>query len=463
MTETISRVNAMRPEGPVPPQALDAERSVLAALLLDPEAIGKAIEMVEAPAFYRVAHQKIYDAMAALFNRNERVDLITLTEEMRKRGELEAVGGIAALTQITDYAATSANVEQHIRIVHEKAVLRALIKAASEIQGEAYAASDETAAILDRAEQRIFEITDERVREGFVSMKDLMMPTMKHIEDLAERKAAITGVPSGFKDLDRLTSGFQNSDLVIIAGRPSMGKTSFALNVAENAAIQHQKHVAVLSLEMSKEQLALRMLSSQSDVPLFKIRSGHLSESDFRRLVNLTGGLYKAPIMIDDTAAPTVLEIRAKCRRLRAEGKLDLVLIDYLQLVRSSGRQENRTQEISQITRALKGLAKELNVPIIALSQLSRAPEARGATERRPQLSDLRESGSIEQDADLVLFVFREEMYKRDDPTVRGKAEIIVAKQRNGPTGDIRMTFLHELTKFVDAIDVMPGETEPSF
>lgn len=463
MTELISSTRAAIVEGPVPPQALDAERAVLAAILLDPEAIGRAVELVEPTIFYRTAHQRIFDAMIALFNRNEKIDLVTLSEELRKRGELETVGGASALSQIVEYTATSANLEQHLRIIHGKAVLRMLIKASTDIQQECLAANDETTVILDRAEQRIFQITDQRVREGFISMKDLMMPTMKHIEELSERKALVTGVASGYEDLDKMTAGFQRSDLVIVAGRPSMGKTSFALNLAENAAIHHGKHVAILSLEMSKEQIALRLLCSQAEVPLFKVRSGHLSEAEFRRLVNLTGGLYKAGILIDDTASPTVLEIRAKCRRLKAENRLDMVLIDYLQLIRGGGRVENRTQEISQITRSLKGLAKELDVPIIALSQLSRASEARGAGERRPQLSDLRDSGSIEQDADVVMFVFREEMYKRDDPTLRGKADIIVAKQRNGPTGDVKLTFLHEYTKFVPYSPMMPGETDPGF
>ena len=463
MTDIIARSIGTSAEGPIPPQALDAERSVLAAMLLDTEAIGRAVEHIESPVFYRVAHQKIFGGIVALYNRNEKVDLITLSEELRKRGDLEAIGGPPALAQILDYAATSANLEQHIRIVHSKSVLRSLIKATGEIQQECFAGSDETAVILDRAEQRIFEITDRRVRQGFVSMKELMMPTMKHIEELSERKVFVTGVPSGYDDLDKLTAGFQKSDLVIIAGRPAMGKTSFALNLAENAAIHHQRHVAVLSLEMSKEQLALRLLCSQAEVPLFKVRSGHLNESEWRRLSNLTGGLYKAPIMIDDSAAPTVLEIRAKCRRLRAEDRLDLVVIDYLQLIRSSGSVENRVQEISQITRALKALAKELDIPMIALSQLLRAVETRAGGDRRPQLSDLRESGSIEQDADVVLFVYREEMYKKEDPSLKGKADIIIAKQRNGPTGDVKLTFLHDYTKFVPYSPVMPGETEPAF
>jgi replicative DNA helicase len=462
MTETMPRFAGAVPEGPIPPQALEAERSVLAAMLLDPEAVGRAVELIDADVFYRTAHQKIFQAMLALFGRNEKIDLVTLSEELRKRGELEAVGGPAVLTQVLEFASTSANLEQHVKIVHSKSVLRSLIKAASEIQQECYAAEDETPAILDRAEQRIFRITDQRVRQGFVSVKEMMMPTIKHIEEIAGRDAFVTGVPSGYDDLDKLTAGFQKSDLIIIAGRPGMGKTSFALNLAENAAIQHHKHVAVLSIEMSKEQLVLRMLCSQSEVPLFKVRGGRLSEAEFRRLVNLTGGLYKASILIDDSAAPSVLEIRAKCRRLKSENRLDLVVIDYLQLIRASGPVENRVQEISQITRALKALAKELDVPIIALSQLSRAVETR-AGDRKPQLSDLRESGSIEQDADVVLFVYREEMYKKDDPAVKGRADILIAKQRNGPTGDVKLTFLHDFTKFVPFSPVMPGETEPGF
>jgi replicative DNA helicase len=402
MTDTITRTPSLVPEGPIPPQALEAERAIIAAMLLNFEAAARAIELIDSRVFYRVAHQKIFDAIIALFNRNEKPDLVTLPEELRKRGDLEAVGGTMAISQILEYAATTVNLDQHVKIVHGKSVLRSLIGAAGEIQQECYAGTDETPAILDRAEHRIFQITDQRVRQGFVSMKELMMPTMKHIEELSERKAFVTGVPSGYDDLDKMTAGFQNSDLVIIAGRPSMGKTSFALNIAENAAIHHAKSVAILSLEMSKEQIALRLLCSQAEVPLFKVRSGHLNEQEHRRLAHLTGGLYKAPIMIDDTAAPTVLEIRAKCRRLRAEKRLDLVMIDYLQLIRGGERLENRNQEISQITRALKALAKELDIPIVALSQLSRAPESRGATEKRPQLSDLRESGCLTADSRIV-------------------------------------------------------------
>ena len=458
MTDIMTRPVATGPEGSTPPQSLEAERSVLAALLLDAEAVGRAIEMMDPDAFYRVGHRKIYEAIVAIFNRNEKPDLITLREELRKRGELESVGGDAALAQLVDYVTASPNLDQHIRIIESKSVLRSLIKAAGEIQQECYAASDETGAILDRAEQRVFEITDARVRQGFVPLKDLLKPAFEHIQKLFERKVHVTGVPSGFDDLDKYTAGFQNGDLIILAGRPSMGKTSAAINFAENAAIRFQAPVAVFSLEMSKEQLVQRLLCSQSEVSLQKLRNGFLASEDWPRLTTAAGLLTQAPIMIDDSASLTVLEIRAKCRRLKAEGRLGLVVIDYLQLIRGAARAENRVQEISQITRGLKALAKELGVPIIALSQLSRAVETRDQS-GRPQLSDLRESGSIEQDADLVMFVYREVMYNRDTPEPN-KAQIIIAKQRNGPTADVDMIFLRRCTKFVPYSPMMPGETE---
>ncbi len=401
MTDILPHPSGMVPEGPTPPQALEAERSVLAAMLLDHEAVGRAVEMIDGSVFYRVAHQRMYEAIVALYNRSEKADLITLSEELRKRGELELVGGLAALSLIMEYATTTANVEQHIRLVHSKAILRSLIKAASEIQSDCYTAAEETPSILDRAEQRIFEITDRRVREGFVSLKDLLKPAFEHIHELSERKAHVTGVPSGYEDIDKLTSGFQASDLVIIAGRPGFGKTSLAMNMAENAAIRFKIPVAIFSLEMSKEQLVMRMLCSQSEVALHKVRNGFLGQEDWPRLTTGAGLLQAAPIMIDDSPALNTLEIRAKCRRLRAENKLGLVVIDYLQLMRVAGTAENRVQEISQITRGLKALAKELKVPIIALSQLSRAVETRGGG-GRPQLSDLRESGCLTADTRIV-------------------------------------------------------------
>jgi replicative DNA helicase len=397
---------AITSEGLTPPQALDAERAVLASLLLDVDAIGRAIELLDPSVFYRTSHQRIYEAILALYERNEKADLVTLAEELRKRGDLEAVGGPAALSQILEYAGTIANLDHHIRIVHSKAVLRGLIKASQEIQQDAYAGSDETALILDRAEQRVFAITDQRVRAGFVPVRDLLKPSFEHIQRMFERQALVTGVPTGYSDLDEITAGFQNSDLIIVAGRPGMGKSSLALNFAENAAIPHSAKFervpcAVFSLEMSKEQLAQRLLCSQGGIDLHKVRSGRLTNEDWPRLTTAAGLLNDAPILIDDSPSPSLMEIRAKCRRLRAEKKLGLLIIDYLQLIRSSGQAENRVQEISQITRGLKALAKELDIPIIALSQLSRAVETRDKT-GRPQLSDLRESGCLTVDTRIM-------------------------------------------------------------
>jgi len=447
--------------GLTPPQALDAERSILAAMMLDTTAIGRAVENIESGSFYRTAHAKVFDALVALYNRNEAADLITVAEELRKRGDFEAAGGASGLAQILEYATTTANLEHHIRIVHSKAILRSLIRATTDIQQQCYSGQDETASLLDQAEARIFAITDQRIRQGFTSIRELLKPTFDNIQKLFERKVQVTGVPSGWDDLDKLTSGWQPGDLIILAGRPSMGKTSAVLNMTENAAIRHNIPVAVFSLEMSKEQIALRLLCSQSEVPLHKVRTGYLGNEDWPRLTTGAGLLTAAPINIDDSASLSVLEIRAKCRRLKAEGKLGLVVVDYLQLMRPSGPVENRVQEISQISRGLKALAKELSVPIIALSQLSRAVEQRGGS-GRPQLSDLRDSGSIEQDADVVLFVYREIVYK-PDTAEPGKAQIIIAKQRNGPTDDINLTFLRDCTKFVPYSPMMSGETEPGF
>src|SRR5438093_8435610 len=425
MTESI--ITSGSAPGLTPPQALDAERSVLAAMLLDEGAIGRAVELIDAGAFYRTAHAKLFDALVGLYTKRVPADLITVSEELKQRGELEAVGGPPFLAQIMDYAITAANIEQHIQIVRAKSVLRQLIKATTEIQQDCYTGSEETAEILDHSEARIFAITDQRVRSGFVGIRELLKPTFDNIQKLFERKVQVTGVPSGWDDLDKLTSGWQPGDMVILAGRPAMGKSSCAINMAENAAIRHGIPVAVFSLEMSKEQLALRLLCSQSEVSLQKVRTGYLGNEDWPRLTTGAGLLTAAPILIDDSPSLSVLELRAKCRRLKAEKKLGLVVIDYLQLMRTSTPAENRVQEISQISRGLKGLAKEPQVPILALSQLSRAVEQRGG-HGRPQLSDLRESGALEQDSDVVLFVYREVVYK-PDTAEPGKAQIIVAKQ----------------------------------
>ena len=461
MTDIHAGTAGGGPPGLTPPQALEAERSILAAMMLDQSAIGRAVEVIDSSVFYRTAHQKMFDALIALYNRNEAADLITVAEELRKRGDFEAVGGGAGLAQIMEYATTTANLEHHVKIVHSKFILRSLIRATTEIQQQCYSGHEETATLLDQAEARIFGITDQRIRQGFVTIRDLLKPTFDNIQKLFERKVQVTGVPSGWDDLDKLTSGWQPGDLVILAGRPGTGKTSAAMNMAENAAIRNAVPVAIFSLEMSKEQLALRLLCSQSEVGLHKLRTGYLGNEDWPRLTTGAGLLTQAPIYIDDSPALSVLEIRAKCRRLKAENKLGLIIVDYLQLMRSSIPAENRVQEISQITRGLKALAKELSVPIIALSQLSRAVEQRGGG-GRPQLSDLRDSGSIEQDADVVIFVYREVVYK-PDTAEPGKAQLIIAKQRNGPTDDVDLTFLRECTKFVPYSATMSGETDSGF
>jgi replicative DNA helicase len=436
----------------VPPQALDAERSVLAAMLLDAEAVGRAVETITSRVFYRTSHQKIYEAIVALYERNEKADLVTLVEEMRKRGDLEAVGGVGALAQLIEQATTTANIDHHIRIVHAKSILRQLIHASSEIQQEAYAASDDTTAILDRAEQRIFAIAGDRVRQGFMPIASLVMGVMEQAHALSERGSAITGVTSGYPDLDRKTSGFQAGDLIIVAGRPSMGKTSLAMNLVENAAMpfygdREAARCAVFSIEMSMNQLVQRFLCSQSGISLQRLRTGAIHQAaDWHKLAEACTRLAKAPIHLDDTGNLTLLEIRAKSRRLKAEGKLDMVVIDYLQLIQPPARVENRVQEVSQISRGLKSLAKELQVPVIALSQLSRAAETRDKS-GRPQLSDLRDSGSIEQDADVVMFIYREVVYNKEAPEP-DKAELIIAKQRNGPTGSVLLRFDNESTRF---------------
>jgi replicative DNA helicase len=443
------------PEGPVPPQALDAERSVLCAMLLDVEAVEKALELLgeEPHDFYREAHRRIYAAIIGLTDRGQRPDLVTLSDELSRRGELDAVGGAGYLSALFEYAATSANVDQHLRLVKEKGILRRLIRAAQQIAADAYGGRDLAEDILDRAEARIFEIGEERLSAGFVAVKDLVTPSVHRIEELAKRQEHVTGCPTGFTDLDDKTAGLQASDLIVIAGRPGMGKTSFALNVAENAALVGRR-VGVFSLEMSRDQLVQRLLCSLARVDLSRLRRGYLSDRDWRGLSMAAGRLYDAPIFIDETAGLSALDIRTRARRLKAEHGLDLLVIDYLQLMHGGGRAENRVQEVSSMTRSLKGLAKELDIPIVVLSQLSRAPESSERRSKIPQLSDLRESGAIEQDADIVLFIFREELYKPDVEELRGKAQVIIAKHRNGPTGLVNLTFLKESTRFENFADI---------
>jgi len=450
--------------GRIPPQSLDAERSVLGAMLLSRDAIATAVQHLDDRAFYRETHRKIWRAMMALFDaqKSSPVDLVTLVEELKRRKELEVIGGAAYLTSLDQFVATAANVEHYCKIVNEKATLRRLIEVGTEIVGECYDQRKEPALLLDRAEQAIFAISDDRLRTGFHPMRQLVLQGYSAIEEYRQRKVHVTGVPSGFYDLDEMTAGFQKSDFVVIAGRPSMGKTSFAMNIAENVAVHlkpaERQAIAVFSLEMSKESLVQRLLCAVARVDIHKIRRGYASHEEYKKLQSAAAQLHEAPIYIDDTAAMSILEMRAKSRRLVSEVPLGLIIIDYLQLIRGPESSENRQQEISAISRSLKALAKELKVPVVALSQLSRAVETRGGT-KRPVLSDLRESGAIEQDADVVLFVYRPEVYETDPANRDGKAEIIIAKQRNGPTGSVELAFLSECTRF----ESMRSIPEPKF
>ncbi len=430
----------------IPPQAVEAEMSVLGAMLLEKEAIGRAAEILDGTAFYRDAHRRIYDAMSALYDRNESADLITVTEELRKRGQLEAAGGAAYLARLLDVVPTAANIEYHANIVLEKATLRRLIEVSTEIVQRGYEASEDSAQLIDRAEELIFSVNDPRMKRSFMPLKSLLHEVVEVIEEISERKRPVTGVPTGYHDLDRMTAGFQRSDLIVIAGRPSMGKTSLALNIAEHVAVEERTPVGIFSLEMSREQLVMRLLSSQARVTSQKLRTGYLNPAEWQAITHAAGLLDQAPIFIDDTPAISVMEMRAKARRLKNEHGLGLLVVDYLQLARGFPNPESRQQEISQISRSLKALAKELSVPVIALSQLSRAVEQR--EDKRPLLSDLRESGAIEQDADLVLFIFREAFYRPNKLEAQGKAEVIVSKHRNGPTGSVELAFIAELARF---------------
>lgn len=431
----------------LPPQNTEAEQSVLGGVLIENDAINKVMEILTADDFYREAHRRIFDGLINLSERDEPADLITLTNELRKINQLDSVGGASYLTSLIDSVPTAANIEYYAKIVKEKSVLRQLIQTSTEIVTQCYEDRGDVEAFLDEAERAIFQISENRVRPSFYSIREIVKQSFKTLERLYEKKELVTGVPSGFKDLDQRTAGFQPSDLIIVAGRPSMGKTAFCLNVAQYAAIEKRIPVAIFSLEMSKEQLVIRMLCSEAHVEGTKLRTGFLGESDWPRLTLAAGNLSDAPIFIDDTAALSVLELRAKARRLNAEHGLGMIILDYLQLMRGRTRVESRQQEISEISRSLKALSKELNIPVIAVSQLSRKTEER--TGMRPQLSDLRESGAIEQDADLILFLYRDEVYNRsEDNPNRGKAELIIGKQRNGPIGKVELAFLDKFTTF---------------
>jgi replicative DNA helicase len=429
----------------VPPHNLETEMAVLGSMLMDEEAVPAALELLEPKNFYRESHRKIFQAMTQLFHRQRPVDLVTVTEELKNLDQLESVGGAHYLASLTAVVPTAANIQHYARIVKEKAMLRQLISAATQIVGECYENQDEVESLLDRAEQVLFEIAHKSDSGQAVLLKEMLSQSIETIERLYQRKELVTGVATGLHDLDVMTAGLQPSDLVILAGRPSMGKSALACCIAEHVGVVERVPVAIFSLEMSKEQLVHRLLCSHARVDAHKARTGFLAQSDWPKLTNAAGKLAEAPILIDDTPGLSALELRAKARRLRGQYKLGLIVVDYLQMMRGSFRSENRQQEISEISKSLKALAKELNVPVIALSQLSRAPEQR--EDRRPQLSDLRESGAIEQDADLVMMLFREEIYHPSEEN-RGKAELIVAKQRNGPVGTVPLAFLREYTRF---------------
>ncbi|MEJ7758904.1 MAG: replicative DNA helicase [Gemmatimonadaceae bacterium] len=441
-----------------PPYSEDAEQAVLSAMLMDPDAVLRAVEHVDDTMFYREGHRRIFRSMLALADRGDVIDPLTLSEELSRNGDLQASGGKDYIGFLIDAVPTSANVEYHARIVREKALRRRLIEVSTAIVAEAFDSAAPAAELLDAAEHKIFEVNQSRGAEGFSRIKELLWTAMERIEDLRARGESITGVPSGFKDLDEMTTGFQPSDLIIIAARPSMGKTAFVLNIVQNAALDANVGVAFFSLEMSKDQLVQRMLTAEGRVDAQRLRKSKLHDSEFSLLSRAAGDLSRAPIWIDDTPGITLLEMRSKARRMKAENNIGLVVVDYLQLMQGPSNTENRQQEISYISRSLKSLARELKLPVIALSQLSRAPEQRTGENKRPQLSDLRESGAIEQDADVVMFIYRPEVYQhllegnskeRDgDQNLEGLAEIIIGKQRNGPTGAIKLFFSKTFTRF---------------
>lgn len=431
----------------IPPQNTEAEIAVLGSMLLDKEAISQAIELLDESSFYREAHAKLYSTIVKLYDQNKVVDIVTLVEKLRNSGALDEIGGPTYITSITSSIPTSANIEHYAKIVREKAVLRDLISTATQIISESYDNTSSVDELLDKAERMIFDITANKVQTRTSSIKEVIKSSIETIDNLYQRKENITGIATGFHDFDVMTAGLQRSDLIVVAGRPSMGKSALISCIAEHISVVEKVPLAFFSLEMSKEQLVQRMLCSHARVDSHKVRTGFLSQSDWPKLVNAAGKLSESPLYIDDTPAASALELRAKARRMKAQYDIGLIVVDYLQLMQGARGIENRQQEISDISRSLKALARELNVPLIAVSQLSRAVEQR--SDRRPQLSDLRESGAIEQDADVVVLLLREEYYNPTEEN-RGIAEVIVAKQRNGPVGTMKLAFVSEYTRFED-------------
>ena len=442
--------------GKLPPQAVDLEEAVLGALMLEKDALTNVIDILKPDSFYRDNHKEIFSAIVELFNNSEPVDILTVTNQLRKKGVLDMVGGPYYITQLTSKVSSAANVEYHARIINEKAIKRELIQIASEIHREAYEDSIDVFELLDKTEQKLFEVSEVNIKRNYADMRSIMHEAIIELEKKKNQKDGLTGVPSGFTDLDRLTSGWQRSDLVIIAARPAMGKTAFVLSTLRNAAVNFGRPVAIFSLEMSSVQLVNRLISAEAELGSEKIKKGTLEEYEWEQLIHKTAKLSEAPLFIDDTPALSILELRAKCRKLVAQHGVELIVIDYLQLMsgdKTKNAGGNREQEIASISRSLKNIAKELNVPVIALSQLSRAVEVRGG-DKRPQLSDLRESGAIEQDADMVMFLYRPEYYgitqDEEGNPLQGVGEVIISKHRNGSLDTVKLKFIGQFTKFTD-------------
>lgn len=443
--------------GKVPPQAVDLEEAVLGALMLEKDALTNVIDILKVESFYKESHKVIFQAILDLFTESQPIDLLTVTTQLRKNGALEIAGGAFYVTELTSRVASAANIEYHARIITEQSIKRELIRISSEIQKDAFEDTTDVFELLDKMEQSLFEISEKNIRKNYSDMRSIMRDAIKELEERKNQKDGLTGVPSGFTALDRVTSGWQKSDLVIIAARPAMGKTAFVLSVLRNAAVDHSRPVAIFSLEMSAVQLVNRLISSEAELDSEKIKKGSLADHEWAQLVHKTAKLSKAPLFVDDTPALSILELRAKCRKLKAQHDIQMVVIDYLQLMsgdsKSGGQGGNREQEIASISRALKKIAKELSIPVIALSQLSRAVETRGG-DKRPQLSDLRESGAIEQDADMVMFLYRPEYYgiteDENNASTAGVGEVIIAKHRNGSLENVKLRFIGKYTKFTD-------------
>lgn len=432
-----------------PPQATEAEKTILGGIIVKNENLNVVLSIISAEDFYREAHQKIIETMVALVDKGQPIDLVTLSEELQKAGVLEEVGGASYLSSLMDGVPKSLNVEYHARIIKEKSLLRHLILSSAKIISSSYEQKEDADLLLDEAQSAISDVAEQRIKPGFVPVSSLTEPTLEMINAISERQEIVTGIPTGFRDLDGLTAGFHNSEFIVIAGRPSMGKTALSLNISHYVGIKTDYAVGFFSLEMAKEQVVIRLLCGEAQLDIKKVRTGFISERDFEKLKLSAEALSKTKIFVDETPALTVMEMKAKARRLKMEQNLDVLFIDYMQLMRPGGRFENRTQEMSYISRSLKELAKEIKIPVVGISQLSRAPE-KGRREPRPLLSDLRESGAIEQDADVVVFIYRPEFYRPHDENIKGIAEINVAKQRNGPVGIVNLAFIREYARFAD-------------